>query len=580
MTMQTARPARTRLQRALEGLPSERNVRLASGMVLFFFALTHFLNHALGIFGVDVMQAVQDVRRAAWRSDVGTVLLAGAGILHVGAAMKSLARRRTFRMPWHEALQIGLGLMIPMWLTAHVVGTRGVHEAVGVDDNYDFILRAIWPGLAWQQSALLVIVWVHGCIGLTHFLRTRPWFPAWRDVLLVVAMLVPILSLAGFVSAGREAENSTKPWVITDAHSMAYVQELFWANTLMMKVAGIALAAVLLRYLLRFRRARVAVTYHDGPKLRVAPGPTLLEISRANGVPHASVCGGRARCSTCRVLVIDGGASLPAPEPQEQSVLARINAPAGVRLACQIRPTGPICVERLIAAEGATARDALADDPYRWGVERQVTLLFADIRGFTALAEKSYPYDVVFLLNRFLTEMSGAIREHGGRVDKYLGDGLMAIFGIDAQPGAGAEAALRASAEMLRRLEALNAEFANALAAPLRIGIGVHSGRAILGRIGGRSDMALTALGDTVNTASRLESATKDFTREGFVCVCVVSDNTLRAARLDIPDAERREIVVRGREEPVTVVAVRSFKGFGPVGKPAPAPKESAASAA
>ncbi len=126
--------------------------RLGSGLVLFAFALTHFLNHALGLVSVEAMDAVQAVRRGFWRSAPGTILLYGSLAVHVVLALGKLAGRRTWRMaPW-EAAQIALGLSIPILAAAHVAGTRFVAAAAGFDDTYTAELRLLWPGLALSQS--------------------------------------------------------------------------------------------------------------------------------------------------------------------------------------------------------------------------------------------------------------------------------------------------------------------------------------------------------------------------------------------------------------------------------------------
>ena len=117
--------------------------RLGSGLVLFAFALTHFLNHALGLVSVEAMEAAQEVRRGFWRSAPGTILLYGAATVHVALALLKLARRRTWRMPPWEAVQIGLGLAIPILLAAHVAATRDMSETYGLDDGYGSVLRSL-----------------------------------------------------------------------------------------------------------------------------------------------------------------------------------------------------------------------------------------------------------------------------------------------------------------------------------------------------------------------------------------------------------------------------------------------------
>src|SRR3954453_6890411 len=183
--------------------------RLVSGLILLSFALTHFLNHALGHISVETMEEVQAVRRAFWRSWPGTVLLYGALAVHVSLALAKLIRRRTWRLaPW-EIVQIVLGLAIPFMAAAHVAATRGLNSLYGFDDTYGAELTLLWPGLAFSQSLLLVVVWLHAMIGLHFWLRTKPWYRTWSPTLLVAAVLIPTLSITGFVESARRVSLMT-----------------------------------------------------------------------------------------------------------------------------------------------------------------------------------------------------------------------------------------------------------------------------------------------------------------------------------------------------------------------------------
>jgi adenylate cyclase len=519
--------------------------RLASGLVLFAFALTHFLNHALGHVSVEAMEAVQTVRSGLWRSWPGTILLYGAAAVHIGLGLWKLVRRRTWRMaPW-EAAQIALGLAIPFLVAAHVATTR-LHASVNSgDDPYNVVLRAIWPNAALKQSLLLLIVWVHAMIGFHFWLRLRPWYAAWSPVLLAAAVLVPTLAVTGWIEGARMAElafpDPPIPPDMVEGRSL-----LAWrTETAVWAAAALLVAAILAARLWRRWRGGATITYPGPRRVRGPSGATLLEISRAAGVPHAAVCGGRGRCTTCRVLVTEGADSLSPPNPVEAAALSRIHAPAAVRLACQIRPQHALTIRPLIPLREAVP--AAGADAYRWGVERRITVMFADLRGFTNLAERLYPYDAVFLLNRYFEVMSQAVERHGGAVDKFLGDGVMALFGVAPARGAGSRDALLAARDMLKALDGLNEEFEGTLAGRLRMGLGIHMGPAVLGRVGG-SGARLTALGDSVNIASRLEELNKE-----FGSTLVVSDAALRASGLAIEGAETREVAVRGRGEMLIV---------------------------
>lgn len=528
-------------------LSTPQTWRSTSGLVLFLFVLTHFLNHALGHVSLEAMQQAQSMRRAVWGSWPGTLLLYGAAAVHVGLALWKLVNRHTWRMPLWETAQIALGLSVPFLAVAHVMTTRGLSAFYGVDPAYATHLRLMWPAKALSQSLLLVIVWLHAMIGLHHWLRTKQWYAAWSPLWLALAVLVPTLALTGWIEAARrvalmhfEAPALSEPLLAARARLIGQAEAAIWG------VVFVVLGAMLTTRLRGWLKGGPLIVYPGGRRVKGEAGATLLEISRAAGVPHASVCGGRGRCTTCRVLVLEGCDHLAPPNPTEAAALHRIEAPPGVRLACQIRPSHAMTIRPLIPlrAHAPTA----GQDEYRWGVERAITIMFADLRGFTRLAETLYPYDTVFLLNRYAETMEQAIRRHGGKVDKFLGDGIMALFGLRRDGRSGSRDALEAAQAMLAALAGLNAEFRPTLSEPLRIGIGIHTGPAVLGRVGAGQERDVTALGDSVNVASRLEGLNKE-----FASILVASDATVRSSGLAIPAAELREVAIRGRAEPLLV---------------------------
>ncbi len=282
----------------------------------------------------------------------------------------------------------------------------------------------------------------------------------------------------------------------------------------------------------------------------MARGFSVLEASRFARAQHASVCCGRGRFSTCRVRVSSPASALPPPSVAEQRLLKRVGAPPNVRLACQLRPTADLSVIPLLPAT-ATPLDGYERPGYLAGQERTIAVLFADLRTFTGIAEQKLPYDLVFLLNSYFAAVGEAITTAGGIVDKFIGDGVMALFGVDSSAETGCRQALTAAHAMVGEIEALSQSLAAELPVPLKIGIGIHSGPAVVGRMGYGSSIHLTAIGDTVNVASRLQDLTKEYS-----CPLVISEQVANDAQLNVNDLSRYEITVRNRREPLAIFIV------------------------
>ena len=541
-----------------------RDIRLASGLVLFTFATTHFLNHALGVFGVAVMEAVQDWRYSVWHSWPGTVLLYGCFVIHPLLGLVRVAQRRTLRMPVREVIQIALGLTIPLLLVDHIVGTRVMGSFFEFDESYIAVLRRLWPNLAFNQSLLLLIVWIHGILGLHYTLRTRSWYERWRDVGLIIAVLVPVTALIGFMVAGREAAlMAMPPETYSDAQISMFNRDVTVAKTTFFGLVACFAAFIALRELRLRTVKRIAVRFVGHGVKSVVPGSTVLEISRRFHIPHAAMCGGRARCATCRVLVLDGEQHLPAPGANEEKLLKRISAPSRVRLACQVRPRHDLQVQILLPADTLGSAGTKKFLPAARGGQAEVAVLVADLRAFSVLAQQQVPHELISLLNRFLDEMSQAIGAHGGRIDAFYGDGLMAVFGPQNSAKQASRAAIGAAADMLRAVDALNREFSNALPLPIRVGIGIHTGHAIVGTVEsssiGRRDLTV---GDTVSIASQLEAATRRLLAD-----IVVSNDTIVASARQFPGTIPHQIIVRGREQPILVHAFTAIPEVEAVSK-------------
>jgi adenylate cyclase len=508
------------------------------------------------------------------RSWIGSGVLLAAFLIHIPLALYKLSRRLTWKLPVWEAAQILSGLSIPLFLITHVVYNRGAATLAGTDDTYAFELGNIWPGQAWEHAALLLVVWVHGCIGMHYWLSLASWYRRARAALFALAVALPVSALAGFTVAGRQVAAQIeapgareKLQAASRAPDAAAVSRLNTLHdrllTTFLALLGLALLVPIVRSVRRAAGAKVEVTYRGGPVVRVPSGPTLLEISRMNDVPHASVCGGRARCSTCRVGVESGLADLMPPGSAEAMTLASIMAPPHVRLACQIRPHHAITVTRLVAPpSSSSARGRPAGHPQ--GIERNLAVLFLDTRGFTRISENRLPYDVVFILNRLFAEVGEAIERHNGAIDKYLGDGLMAIFGARDGEAAGCRQALRAARDIDLGLDSLNREIAGEIGCALRIGMGIDVGPLVVGQIGHAGTASVTVIGTTVNAASRLEALTKE---KG--CQLIVAAEVLMRAGLGLDAFPREDVAIRGLSAPRSVALIERARDLPDIPEPA-----------
>lgn len=534
-------------------------VRIGTGLVLFVYVLLHFLNIGLATISPDWADAMQRARLAVMRSPPGTLLLYGALALHAGLALTRLAARGTLKMTPQDWMQAALGLAIPFVLATHVTYTRASHQLFDTHDTVSYLSGLIWTSTSgWMQALLVLITWAHGCLGLHMWLRLTPWWHRWLPGLVFLGTLVPAFALAGFMTEGRRVrailhgsdedaaldfyDDTNWPGPGEFAELRAIDDASFW---IVCAILGLTLAIYLLRRALRPRRS-LQIAYVDGPVIRTAPGPTLLEISKAAGVPHTSLCGGRGRCSTCRVVFEDGGADLPPPGPAEAKTLASVGAQPGTRLACQVRPMSPARVFRVFRpGEGRPARAHATQ-----GKEAQLAVLFLDMRGFTARTTGQLPYDVVFLLNRFFDAIVPAITGAGGTVDKYMGDGLMALFET-REAAQSARAGLAAVDAILAALAEFNKTLAQEGSSPVHIGIGLHLGNVVIGEIGAEGSAPRTLIGDTVNTASRLESLTKE-----LGAAALISQAVLDAAGESALPGALRQVTLRGLSAPLDALPI------------------------
>jgi adenylate cyclase len=293
---------------------------------------------------------------AVWHSSLGTTLLYGAAATHLALALTAVYERRTLRMPPAEALRIVLGFGMPLLLIGHFATTRVAFELYGLDPDYHRVVRALWMSDSeGRQLALLAPGWLHGCLGLNFAFGRRALYGRLRPILFAAALLLPILAALGFLAMVREiGASGTNHAIVAQVMqaepriALAHIRDGLLAAYV--ATIGLVIIARAVQMLIeRYRLPFIAIAY-PGRQVRVPRGWTVLDASRSFDIPHRAECAGRARCSTCRVLVTAGAEHCPPPGDDELRTLSRIHASANVRLACQLRPAGDIAIVPLLQA--------------------------------------------------------------------------------------------------------------------------------------------------------------------------------------------------------------------------------------
>jgi len=254
------------------------------------------------------------------------------------------------------------------------------------------------------------------------------------------------------------------------------------------------------------------VTFRDSIDRTVSANETgtILDLSLALGLPHYHQCNGKARCTTCRVRIHTGHENLSPRTAPELEVADRHGWDDSMRLACQTRVVGDVSLSRVLLDSETVAGVFDRGESRIPPEEKSLAIMFCDMRNFTGFAASHLPQDVVYVLNRYFREVCDPVLENDGYIDKYLGDGFLAVFGLNQNDSRKAcLQALRAAVRIPARMEALNRWLGETFHLKFDFGVGLHFGPVVIGETGHPYKMQLTVLGDTVNIASRIESQTK-----------------------------------------------------------------------
>ncbi len=294
----------------------------------------------------------------------------------------------------------------------------------------------------------------------------------------------------------------------------------------------------------------------DNVDFDVNDDETLLEAALRSGVTFAHACGGRAKCSTCRIWVVDGLKACSQRTEAETSLAERLGFTSEVRLACQLRPEGEICVRRLVLDETDLMMCSQLDRAAatRAGEAKKVTILFSDVVDSTSISEKLSPYDLMYLLNRYFVQVGDIIERNGGFIDRFIGDGVMAIFGVEDQPNAPLHA-VNTALQISEAADHMKPFFASMYDVEFDIRTGLHYGEAVIGSLGSVGHERLTAIGDVPNVASRIEAANKETGTR-----LLVSQALYDEVEDDVEVADFVRVLLRGTSDRITLYEIDGLK--------------------
>ena len=539
-----------------------RHARMYSGLVIFLYVTVHLINHSTGLISLELMEVLRSKVSAVNRTIVVSFILYSALLIHALLGFHHLLTRRSFKMTLKDWIQLVTSFILPLALLPHMLASSYAPRFKDAQANYKLVLEGtLEDGGIYFMGLFVIFVWVHGIIGITSMIKFHPVYQKYKNTFLVISWLLPILAVLGALTASKElaTDIENNKILMEQVYAEANIGEDLVAelsktgDMLMLNYLYILLGVTAFVFVVHHARKafrRIKITYPSGKEVRVTKGTSILEASREHRIGHVSMCGGRGRCSTCRVRVMSDLGLLPPRNGIESVVAERLSLQDNVRLACQLRPTNSLEVRPLVNApiESLTTEDRQS----LCGREEEIVVMFVDLRGFTAISEKLLPYDTVYLLNQYFKIAGEAIIQSGGRIDKFIGDGIMALFTDGGGVEENAQNALLAAGKLAEGLSELSSETTSDFGSNLKFGIGIHAGTSVVGAMGYGENITDTAIGDCVNVASRLEQLTKEED-----CQLIVTSDLYQRSGLSVKASFEKSVTVKGKSEAFKISAFK-----------------------
>ncbi len=293
----------------------------------------------------------------------------------------------------------------------------------------------------------------------------------------------------------------------------------------------------------------------DKKTISATADDTILEAMLNAGINHAHVCGGNARCTTCRVYIMEGLSNCRPRNDKEKSLATNLGFPPDIRLACQTKLKGNIAIRRPVV-DDLDIRIILKQfgdaSGSKLGQEKDVAILFVDIENYTEFAEAFPAYDVVHVLNRYYQTMNEIIVQNKGIISDVAGDGILALFGAIEDSVNPVRDALRSVRSMNGALTQFNEYLKQMYDRHFGIRAGINFGRAIVGSFDTGRMSKISAIGDEVNLASRIETANKELGTR-----LLISESAYKKIQTEVETREVHRATLKGKTGEYTLYAVR-----------------------
>lgn len=298
------------------------------------------------------------------------------------------------------------------------------------------------------------------------------------------------------------------------------------------------------------------ITFVGEKTIKISEGQSILNASLDAGIPHFHACGGKGKCSTCRILILEGLENLSAINKKEAFLRSKIPFPLKVRLACQsFIEKGEVKIERILKDELDFSlfleNDELEIKNQQLGVEKELVLFFLDIKNFTPFVETYLPFDVIHVIRRLFFIFHNVIHKLKGKIVETAGDGLYAVFGLESTIKEAADLGIEAGNLIVSELNELNDNYLKKyFFISFEVGIGIHLGKVIVGKIRIADKNTESIMGLAVNIASRLQASTRELNNN-----ILISEELAKHSSMSFTSPPRN-IHLKGINQQVTVYLI------------------------